>query len=1252
MTMMQAGKMSDTQRPLPTDQSQRNRALDQARSILVQAPAGSGKTDLLTRRFLRLLAEVDEPGQVVAITFTIAAATEMRHRILSELEKAATSETGANSSDDFSMEALALRALEHSRRRDWKVLDLPAQLRIATIDSFCRDLALQQPLISSLGGGIGIAAQPKELYLRAARQILDKIGHADAALNEAIEALLLWRDNNWREMEDLLVQMLETRDRWMHDFVMDRDPDWDDLRNRLERPFCNAIRESLTALDELMSLVPGAKKEALDLARCACANVESQFLRELAEMAEFPAPPWLSSEDVDCARQAYCNLAELLHVKEGRFRKQVDKSLGFPREAQATKSQILGLIARLNAIPGLEAALDNVRNLAPSRYSDDDWRIVRACFTLLRRAAGELQVVFAEAGAVDFIEVAQIAQRVLRGPDELPTDAAIAVADGIRHLLVDEFQDTSRRQHQLLASLIAAWPDLEGRTLFVVGDPMQSVYSFRDADPELFARVRTLGLEIPEAEPLLLDFVPLKANFRTVPTLVDRLNEFFALGFAEADGSGVEFSTAEPAREPKFDRGPNLVLHLSFSPQATAGKSFNSDRSSPKEDAFKAQTEQMVALVQSHLDRMEEARVHFDAGKSKEKHRIAILGRTRTALVPVATALRDAAIPFRAIELEQLADRPEVLDAISLVRALFNPEDRVAWLGILRAPWCGLSLEDLHRLTSADVPELLTRPVPDLIVERMHLLSENGRQAAARLLDALAGPQTDLIGQTANRKPAERPWSHGPISTPGTWLEQVWLRLGGADCVGSTARSNIDLLWRCLDSLPGGEQELLGAGLDAALELLTALPDAGASSDFGVQLMTIHKSKGLEFEVVIVPELEARTRIGEHRMLSWLERGVANPDESGEITEFLVAPVQSKGADRGKSKTWVDRFRQKRETQEMRRILYVAATRAREELHFFARPAYKVESDGSVSLVDPKASLLATAWPALENEVRLRFEEWKTAHSRLAVDEEIASIAAKGESNLLIMPSPSAQPHMEEPTRMRRLPSGYQRDGLSADAFPGNESVRQSQAIVSAAEEGEASFYVRHQGGLLSRALGTAVHALLEELSRLRLELDWDAARIGVACLAPKIAGNIRSSGVDPKQAEAIAAQALKVALDASHDPDGQWILSPREDAVSEIEWTGVVENSLRTVRVDRVFRAGLSPQSEGQQAWWIIDYKTAHQANPGLDPEVALSKLRPLFAPQIAAYARILRNLHGADTTLRAGLYYPRMLMLDWWEL
>jgi hypothetical protein len=83
---------------------------------------------------------------------------------------------------------------------------------------------------------------------------------------------------------------------------------------------------------------------------------------------------------------------------------------------------------------------------------------------------------------------------------------------------------------------------------------------------------------------------------------------------------------------------------------------------------------------------------------------------------------------------------------------------------------------------------------------------------------------------------------------------------------------------------------------------------------------------------------------------------------------------------------------------------------------------------------------------------------------------------------------------------------------------------------------------------------------------------------------------------------------------------------------------------------VDRVFRAGLNPRSEGLQAWWIVDYKTAHADT--LDPAAALPELRNLFAPQLEAYATVLRNLHGQDAVIRAALYYPRMLLLDWWEL
>jgi ATP-dependent helicase/nuclease subunit A len=1206
--------------PLPPDQPQRRQALDHERSILVQAPAGSGKTDLLTRRFLRLLSEVGEPGQIVAITFTRAAAAEMRHRILSELEKAAASDAPPPSDDEFSMEAVAWRALNHSHALGWQLLDLPTQLRISTIDSFCRDLALQQPLLTELGGELGINEQPAELYRRAAQRTLEKIGGENTALSAAIEALLLWRDNGWQEMEDLLIAMLAQRDRWMHDFVLDREPDWDELRARLERPFTQAVRASLTALDQLLDQVPSARDEILALARFACEQTTGTLHKDLAELAEFPRGSFNDGDAIEDARHAWLALANLLLTNDGAFRKQVNKTQGFPADRNTEKNRLLTLIQRLKGLESFEAQLADLRSLPPARYTEEDWTIVQSCFAVIRQAAVELRVVFAEVGAVDYIEVAQIAQRVLQGDDGLPTDAALAVADGIRHLLVDEFQDTSRRQHQLLASLVAAWPDQSGRTVFVVGDPMQSIYFFRDADAELFPRVQSIGLEIPDSAPLRFDPVRLFANFRTQPALLEQLNESFTKVFAVNDGSGVTFSRAEPARAPSRDLNPPFTLHLDFVPQTNRDKSNNPFAARDKEEAAQlreaahaAQTARIVELIRSHMQRVDQART------SGHRYRIAVLGRARKALAPIALALREASIPFRAVELEQLRDRPEVLDALAIARALLNPLDRVAWLGVLRAPWCGLALHDLHALAGTDDSDSPSRAIPELLAERSQLLTSQGRQAASRVLRAIEAA------------PALR--ASLPTTSLGTWLQQIWLRLGGASCVDSTARANLDLLWNCLDTLPGGAQDLLGSALDAALEKLTALPDPEAGSECGVQLMTIHKSKGLEFEVVIVPDLQAGGGRNRAKLLSWLERGVAEPDHSGDITEFLVAPLQPKGAVRGTAKAWVDRVYRQRESQEMRRILYVAATRAREELHLFARPAYRDEN-GSLSLVEPTSSLLATAWPALAEEARGRFDVWCARATQHEADVE--AIAAFDAGNLFVVPAPGS------PMLLRRLPHDFQ----SAIAS-GPSGVSAEQPVTGM---GASRLYERHEGGLLSRSLGTAVHKLLEELARLRTAQDWESARTALSRLKPQITAQVRTAGVNHSQAESIASRAFNYALQATEDSHGQWVLSPHADAASEAAWAGVVAGELRTVRVDRVFRAGLDPLSEGNAAWWLIDYKTAHE--DGLDPSEALPRLRSLFAPQLEAYAAVLRNLHGTSSPIRAGLYYPRMSQLDWWEV
>jgi ATP-dependent exoDNAse (exonuclease V) beta subunit len=1205
----------------PSDQSQREKALNPAGSILVQAPAGSGKTDLLTRRFLRLLVEVDDPAHVLAITFTKAAAAEMRHRIVSKLEQAAQQPAPAVE-DAFSMEALAHRAFQHSQALGWNLLDQPAQLRISTIDSFCREIALQRPLLSGLGDGLGIYEHPEDLYRRAARRTIEQIDSADDAWRTALELLLEWRDNNWKEVEDRLAKMLASRDQWIHDFVVGQQQDWDALRAQLERPFTNAVCAALNRLSQLIDRVPNSREEALALARFACEEPGSKSPWGLAQFAEIPCAPF--DEDLASVQEAFGALSQFFQTK-GRWRseKGLNATYGFPAtpRGKAGKARFFSLIDQFKAVPGLEIALAQIHDLPPTRYNEDEWEILRACFTLLRRAAAELQVVFAEVGAVDYIEVAHIAQHVLKNEDLLPNEAAFSLADKIRHILVDEFQDTSRRQHQLLRSLIAAWPERDGRSCFVVGDPMQSIYFFRGADAELFPRVRTVGLEIPGNEPLFLEPVRLKDNFRTAATLVNKLNDFLAAVFEKDDGSGVTFAEAEPARNDDPAHAPEFKLHLNFSEKVPADTIIDAAEPDEEDVPQNPQVEEIVALIRSHLGRMEKAR---SEGKS---YRIAVLGRSRGVLAPIAEALRLASIPFRAVDLEELSARPEVLDVLALGRALLNSFDRVAWLGVLRAPWCGLSLSDLHTLVSADDPALLSRPVPELLAERASLLSPDGQQAAARVINALS-----VVPDLRFTR---------PTATLGTWLRGVWQLLGGELCVNSAARVNLDLLWQSLDKLPNGEEDLLGPALDAALRSLTAQPDPETDNECGIQLMTIHKSKGLEFEVVILPELQATTRKGQIKMLSWLERGLQpdqRADESDDVTEFLVAPLQSKGSEPSSTKAWVVRVYSEREIQEMRRLLYVAATRARDELHVFARPACKRDKNGDWELPDPTGSLLATAWPGLEVETRQRFSEWITSREQVEQeDSTIASIAASAESNLLVMPASN------KPTRLRRLPPGFR--------FP-SESVRTSAPTPSIIGVGNKNLYARHEGGLHTRALGIAVHSLLEQAARLREIRNWDETRAYLPKYLARITSQIRSAGLDRRQAGQIAAQAFEIALQTTHDNAGQWVLSPHTDAASEVRWAGVVNEDVRTVQVDRVFRAGAAPLTEDGNRWWIVDYKTAYSDDLTSGETGALPRLRALFEPQLQAYAQVLRKLHGDDAQIHAGLYYPRTLLFDWWEI
>ena len=196
------------------DAAARERALDVGRSFIVQAPAGSGKTELLRQRFLGLIATVGEPESVLAITFTRKAAAEMRGRILGAMREAASPGSTGRNWQQRTLE-LASRALAADRARGWNLIGNPGRLRIQTIDALNLGLARRLPVLSGLGGGLEVIEDGRELYRQAAEGLLEHLPSAEASHAQAVADVLAHVDNRVSQFVDLVVEMLARRESWL-----------------------------------------------------------------------------------------------------------------------------------------------------------------------------------------------------------------------------------------------------------------------------------------------------------------------------------------------------------------------------------------------------------------------------------------------------------------------------------------------------------------------------------------------------------------------------------------------------------------------------------------------------------------------------------------------------------------------------------------------------------------------------------------------------------------------------------------------------------------------------------------------------------------------------------------------------------------------------------------------------------------------------------------------------------------------------
>jgi ATP-dependent helicase/nuclease subunit A len=1101
------------------DSVEREAALDPRHSYIVQAPAGSGKTGLLIQRVLRLLATVERPEEILAITFTRKAAAEMRRRVLGALERAADDAAPEKPDHRLTWE-LARAALARDRERGWQLVENVARLRIQTIDSFCASLARQMPVLSGIGAPPAIVDNAQELYREAAERTLLRLD-SDEPVAHSMRKLLTHLDGDWAAARDLLEVMLARRDQWMHRVNFTADAD---ARAALESAF---RVERARLMRRLHALMPQADEHELaSVARYAAGNLAAADpegpVARLAKLARYPLADESGADD-------WCALAGLLLLADkAQMRKAVDKRCGFPPGdgiASTFKEQMKALLERLAGVDGLCEALHAVRCMPPPAFSENQWEVLGAMVAILPRAAAELQVVFAERGEIDFPGLAQGAVRAL-GDEDQPTDLLLALDMKLRHLLVDEFQDTSRGQWDLLTRLTGGWTGGDGRTVFLVGDPMQSIYRFREADVALFLRARESGLPA-----VALTDVRLATNFRSQRGIVDWVNTSFArvLSISEDAESGAVPYSQSSAHHPE-EPGAAVQWHAFVGTEPQRAR---------EEEALRVAQIAGAALAANGADT------------------VAILVRNRSHLDRIVPALKAANIRFRAVDIEPLGGRQIVQDLLAITRALAHPADRIAWLALLRAPWCALSLAELHALNdpALTVWELLND------ADRRATLSPAGRARAERTLEALA----PFVANRLRGSLRER-------------VEAAWLALGGPAC--AERESDLEDAETFFDQL----DELEQAGdlsdptvLEEHLAELHAAPDVG--SDARVQVMTIHKAKGLEFCTVIVPGLDRMPRASDRPLFAWKARADGT---------LMMAPVRAAGQPAEPAYDYLCELEKAASEHEVERLLYVAATRAEKRLHLlgFAR----LDTKGELKVKAPSSrSLLGKAWSVAR-------DHFEAAMPKVAL--KMVEAAA--------LPVPRDE--------LRQLDAAAL--AVTVPALPG--------AAQGAASE-EPAMIEFSWVGETSRHVGTIAHRWLQRIATEGLG-KWQASRVDA--LSAAITRELARRGVPPAERDNAVARVLQALHGAITDPRGRWVLDSHPDAKSEYRLRVAGPEGPRLIVIDRMF-------SDATGKRWIVDYKTS--SHEGADLERFLDRELERYGPQLARYSAAF-----GGTGVATGLYFP----------
>jgi len=852
------GRLASVQ-PADPDERARSIAVDPRCNVVLEASAGTGKTRVLVDRYMNLLGQGVDPANVLAMTFTRKAAAEMRQRILARIREAARLAT-----DDA------------ARWRDLR--ERAGEIAVSTIDAFCLSLVREFPLEADLEPGFSMADETE--IPRLVDQALDRglrICRSIAREQEPVALVFaqLTERSIRQGLEALLSRRLVAR-RALARFL-ERGPA--DLTAR------DAVRIGMSRLRDTFDSAEGGVEAFLV---CGPAShrryeifrhdVERLVSRHpTARGANAGADHGLDEADPGWVRAALYRIRQHFFTNDGKPRQRLSYRID-QFQSRADYDRHLGAVKALAEPVGQAIkAFQRDLNVVLSRGV---WQI----FQIVQR---EYERTLESHAALDFSEVLHRAVQLLQQMDEFAR-SRYRLEARYHHVLVDEFQDTSRAQWDLVSLLIRSWGEGFGLTdsaplrpsIFIVGDRKQSIYGFRDAEVTVLQEAREYIAGLRPDEPA---HQSMARSARAVPPLLNFVNDVFAEVDAVERRDAFTYTDEDRFPIPASEAREPAVESLGL----VAGKSVEACSNG-------------VALELERLLASAEVRDR-DSGllRAARYGDIAILFRSRESHREFEAALEARGIPTCVYKGLGFFDADEIKDVVALLKYLANPESNTRAAALLRSRFIRLSDPALQAL-APDIARALTdrRPPPAMALgaEDREVLSL-ARTSVAQWLRAVDRlPPAELLDQV--------------IADTAYAFELVGPRR-------DQARENLKKIRSIVRRVQNRGYATL-ARVAEYVDRMSAGDEANAIIDAAnaVSLMTVHAAKGLEFPIVFVVNLA---------------RGAGGPRQP--IRVLLDDGTGEASVSVGEFESDADEDLKARDREECKRLLYVALTRARDRLY-------------------------------------------------------------------------------------------------------------------------------------------------------------------------------------------------------------------------------------------------------------------------------------------------------------------------------